>query len=141
MKMLAKQSKQPQPLSGNDLVKHLFHGTKDNEPSKIYSSEEGLDLRYSNDGLNGYGIYFADNAKYSDDYAHKIPGTQHKQMFLCLVLTGESANFGGGRGVRFPPFKPGSHTERYDSINNGNGGHFIIYDNLKQYPGYVITYQ
>ena len=61
-------------------------------------------------------------------------------MILCLVLTGESAGFGGGHGVKFPPFKPNSYTERYDSINNGAGGHFIIYDNLKQYPGYVITY-
>ena len=60
------------------MVKHLFHGTKVNEPSKIYSSEDGLDLRFSNDGLNGYGIYFADNAKYSDDYAHKMAGSAFK---------------------------------------------------------------
>jgi hypothetical protein len=122
------------------LVKHLFHGTKSNEPSKIYASEDGLDMRYSNDGLNGYGVYFADNAKYSNDYAHIIQGSNFKQMFLCLVLTGESAGFGGGRGVRMPPYKPNSETERYDSINNGTGGHYIIYDNLKSYPGYVITY-
>ena len=140
MKMLGKQLNQPNSLTAIELVKHLFHGTKDNDPSKVYATEEGLDLRYSKDGLNGYGIYFADNAKYSDDYAHKIPGSSQKQMILCLVLTGESAGFGGGHGVKFPPFKPNSHTERYDSINNGTGGHFIIYDNLKQYPGYVITY-
>jgi hypothetical protein len=108
IRMLAKQNNQPMPLTANNLVKHLFHGTKDTEPSKVYSSEEGLDMRFSKDGLNGYGIYFADNAKYSDDYAHKIVGSNLKQMFLCIVLTGESASFGGGNGVRMPPLKPGS---------------------------------
>lgn len=127
-------------MTAEDLVKHLFHGTKDSEPSKVYQSEEGLDMRFSKDGLNGFGVYFADNSKYSHDYAHKIQGSNYKQMFLCLVLTGESANFGGGRGVKFPPYKPHSQTERFDSINNGSGGHFIIYDNLKSYPGYLITY-
>ena len=29
---------------------------------------------------------------------------------------------------------------RYDSISNGEGGHYIVYDNDKSYPGYLITY-
>lgn len=61
-------------------------------------------------------------------------------MLVCLVLTGDSANFGGGRGVKVPPLKPSSVIERYDSINTGSGGHYIVYDNLKAYPGYLITY-
>ena len=28
----------------------------------------------------------------------------------------------------------------YDSINTGDGGHFIVYENNKAYPGYLITY-
>jgi Poly(ADP-ribose) polymerase catalytic domain len=89
-----------------ELMRHLFHGTKVNHPSKIYSTEDGMDMRYSNDGLNGFGLYFADNAKYSDDYAHKVQGYDgEKQMFLCLVLTGLSAEFGGGHGVRMPPLR------------------------------------
>ena len=59
---------------------------------------------------------------------------------LCLVLTGESTISGGGREVRMPPLKPGKNEGRYDSINNGTIGHYIIYDNLKTYPGYIITY-
>jgi len=62
-------------------------------------------MRFSNDGLNGYGIYFADNAKYSHDYCHSLGN--EKQMLVCLVLTGDSANFGGGRGVRMPPARAG----------------------------------
>ena len=60
-------------------------------------------------------------------------------MLLSLVLVGESTSTGGARGVRVPPHKIGS-SERYDSINNGSGGHYVIYDNLKSYPGYLITY-
>jgi hypothetical protein len=61
-------------------------------------------------------------------------------MFLCLVLTGESSDKGGGRGVKKPPFMDHRPGESYDSINNGAGGHFIVYDNVKSYPGYLITY-
>ena len=95
-------------------------------------------MRFSADGLNGYGIYFADNSQYSNDYCSWKAGS--KQMLVCLVLTGDSANFGGGRGVKVPPLKPSSVIERYDSINTGSGGHYIVYDNLKAYPGYLITY-
>lgn len=47
------------------LMKHLFHGTGYVAPKVIYSNEDGLDMRYSSNGLNGYGIYFADNSQYS----------------------------------------------------------------------------
>ena len=45
MKMLGKQQNQPNSLSANKLVKHLFYGTKDSDPSKVYASEDGLDFR------------------------------------------------------------------------------------------------
>lgn len=52
-----------------DLVAHLFHGTRGTDPTLIYSSEVGFDIRFSNNGANGYAIYFADNAHYSRGYA------------------------------------------------------------------------
>ncbi len=61
-------------------------------------------------------------------------------MFMCLVIVGESTNSGGGPNTKMPPEMPGRPGEKFDSINNGNGGHFIVYDNNKSYPGYVITY-
>ena len=30
---------------------------------------------------------------------------------------------------------------RYDSINNGDGGHYIVFENEKTYPGYLITFK
>lgn len=61
-------------------------------------------------------------------------------MFLALVLVGETVALNPGQ-YNLPPNKPGSQTERYDSINNAGAGHYIIYDNNKSYPGYLITYR
>ena len=61
-------------------------------------------------------------------------------MFMCLVLVGDSVTRSGGH-YKMPPNKPGSKVDRYDSINNGPEGHYIIYDNAKAYPGYLITYK
>ncbi len=61
-------------------------------------------------------------------------------MFMCLVLTGLSSSVGGGRNAKQPPPIAGRQGELYDSFNNGAGGHYIIYDNQKSYPGYLITY-
>ena len=69
------------------MMRHLFHGTRQTDPSLIYQSEEGFDIRFSANGLAGYGIYFADNSKYSNDYVWK--GAEGKQMFMALVLIGE----------------------------------------------------
>jgi hypothetical protein len=55
-----------------DIMKHLFHGTKATDPKLIYESEDGLDIRFSNAGAYGNGIYFANNSAYSNNYAHPI---------------------------------------------------------------------
>lgn len=46
----------------NDIMKHLFHGTRAADPKLIYASEEGMDFRFSNAGAYGNGIYFANNS-------------------------------------------------------------------------------
>jgi hypothetical protein len=126
-------------LKITSMLKHLFHGTRDTNPKLIYGTEDGLDIRFSNPGAYGTGIYFADNSSYSHSYHHPT-GKGECQMIYALVLVGESVTLQPGQ-YRIPPNKKHSTTERYDSINNGNGGHYIIYDNVKCYPGYVITYK
>lgn len=78
-----------------DLMKHLFHGTRETAPKLIYSSEDGLDIRFSNAGAFGTGIYFADNAAYSHTYAHTTQKGEF-QMFLSLVLVGETVALQSG---------------------------------------------
>ena len=110
-------------------MKHLFHGSRGTDPKLIYGSEDGLDIRFSNAGAFGNGIYFANNSHYSSAYASPLAGGNGRefQMFVCLVLQGDSVQVANGQ-YRIPPLKNGSQTERYDSINNGPGGHTIIYD-------------
>lgn len=45
-----------------DIMKHLFHGTRATDPQQIYTTEDGFDIRFSNAGAYGTGIYFADNS-------------------------------------------------------------------------------
>ena len=68
----------------------LWHGTKLNKPSLFYEGEEGFDIKYSNQGMWGKGIYFAENASYSLKYCHKDdPEKKIKGMFFALVNLGK----------------------------------------------------
>ena len=55
-------------------------------------------MRYANlGGAFGAGIYFADTAAYSISYVHPVPGQHNvKQLLLCFVIVGDSAQVGGG---------------------------------------------
>ena len=123
-----------------ELVKLLFHGTKDTNPTEILSSEYGLDNRFAKAGLYGTGIYFADNAHYCYTYKHNI-NYHTSQMLVCFVITGESVQLTNqDKSLHVPPFKDMANKIRYDSVRNDNGSHYIIYDYNKQYPGYLITF-
>ncbi len=61
----------------NKLLRVLWHGTSTFDPLIIAQSEAGLDMRYAKlTGRYGAGIYFADTAKYSIDYAHAVAGNE-----------------------------------------------------------------
>ena len=65
--------KKYQNKTTNDIMKHLFHGCNQVDPKLIYSSEDGLDIRFANAGAFGQAIYFANNSGYSHSFTHKIP--------------------------------------------------------------------
>lgn len=52
-------------------TKWLYHGTRDLDPKLIYKSEEGLDLRFSNKGMWGHGVYLAVKSDISDRFSHQ----------------------------------------------------------------------
>jgi hypothetical protein len=56
--------------NGQAIELQLFHGTRSNDPYLIYNGEVGFDMRFSSTGMWGIGIYFAQNASYSDGYAY-----------------------------------------------------------------------
>ena len=70
------------------MFRYLFHGTLNTDPMQIYNSEDGLDFRFSREGLMGQGTYFAEDPAYSHLYSYKIEDSPLCQMFLCIVNLG-----------------------------------------------------
>jgi hypothetical protein len=70
----------------------LWHGTRKSKPSLFYKGEEGFDIKYSNNGMWGKGIYFAENARYSDEGYFHDHGNKVKGMFFALVNLGRVAD-------------------------------------------------
>jgi hypothetical protein len=57
----------------DELVKFLFHGSKQTDPEMIYNGEDGFDMRFANlHGAYGAGTYFAPLASTSHSYTHPV---------------------------------------------------------------------
>ena len=84
--------------------KDLFHGTSITPPVEVYQSEHGFDFRLAHmSRCWGTGSYFTPSAKYADKYAHKVPGSTHKQLLLAKVLTGQTCLWPQEPTLRRPP--------------------------------------
>jgi Poly(ADP-ribose) polymerase catalytic domain len=124
--------------------------------------QKGFNPNYSAPGLWGHGTYFARSAAYSNMFAHHLPATGERQLFLCLVLLGKPYDCGmqEQHSWREPPVLPttaaasaaagsGGATssstvaERYDSVHAVTQGHniFVTYDQKAVYPEYLVTYK
>ena len=60
---------------------------------------------------------------------------------MSLVLTGVSTLKSLGKKNIMAPAMEENPNLRYDSINNEDDGHYIVFENEKTYPGYLITYK
>lgn len=95
--------------------------------------------------LSGTGAYFAEKASYSDDgFVHQTKNGE-RQLFLAMVLTGKSKDFGTNTetDLKRPPVLP-SGGGIYDSVKGGpHSGSlmYVVYDTAKSYPAYLITYK
>uniref|UniRef100_A0A6B2LD09 Poly [ADP-ribose] polymerase n=1 Tax=Arcella intermedia TaxID=1963864 RepID=A0A6B2LD09_9EUKA len=124
---------------------YLFHGTSKTDPSLIYASDTGFDMRYCTSGMWGIAIYFAVNASYSTNYCYTTP-TGEKQMFLAQVLVGEDYATLPDNKLKKPPLKQvdsGGIRQDYDSVSGetGNSKVYMIYENGRAYPKYLISYK
>ena len=103
-------AKQPGAGIGNELW--LLHGTRSNDPEKIWSDHAGVDFRLSNSsgGLFGRAAYFAEKSAYSDVYAYTVPTAPHTaQMFVVRVAAGKIEQKPPGP---YPRPSPGYHSIR-----------------------------
>uniref|UniRef100_A0A3B5LQL8 Uncharacterized protein n=1 Tax=Xiphophorus couchianus TaxID=32473 RepID=A0A3B5LQL8_9TELE len=135
------QKEQMQKRNGGKLVnqQYLFHGTDESLVDAI--CEQNFDWRMC--GVHGTaygkGSYFARDATYSDRYS-RVGGSRTKNMFVALVLVGESTT-GSSNYVRPPP-KAGSKA-LYDSCVNStsNPSIYVIFEKQQIYPEYLIKYR
>lgn len=105
----------------------------------------GFSINYASDnGFWGRALYFAVNAKYSNDgYVFKLPSGE-KQLFLVEVLIGDSVTLPISRDANNPlrdtPNKPDGTP--YDSVHGNTNGSdvYMVYHSCKAYPRYLVTY-
>jgi hypothetical protein len=139
--------KQKYVLSGEDItwVRALFHGTGATPPEKIYTSEIGFMQQLSGVGTYGRGTYFAWDARYSDSRAFRT-SEGNKQLILAQVITAKEYRcLQPDTSLTTTPYLPNSTTERFDSLRgkagNGVDDIWVVYENTRAYPSYLITYQ
>ena len=122
----------------------LWHGSKNTDPLTLvdnYSS--ALSTQFAEKGMWGNGIYFAENASYSNSYAFKKTFSNTKYLLLCKVFVGDAIELMPDSNLRMPPFKDEAKKIRYDSVKGVTGGSVIyaIYGDDRNYPFYVVEYE
>lgn len=146
--------KELQTLKGKNVNERwLYHGTSSTDPEKIYNGEYGFDIRFSQKGMWGIGIYFAVNASYSKNgYAHNN-NDGSKCIFYCRVLLGDVIQLQSDNSLRIPPLKDSNNlnsssnklftNERYNTVGGFTNGSqvYIIYENSRAYPQYLINFK
>ncbi len=126
----------------------LWHGTRGCEPSIIYS-KDGFNVNYAQDGEGswGDGIYFAENAVYScsERFSFEVPGQENQyEVLFADVIIGLDCDLVGktNKYLLEPPPIYGTN-DRYDSVRGKRKGGdiYIVYKNVKTYPGLLVRYE
>jgi len=126
---------------GNSTSKLLFHGTRQTDPALIYEGkEEGFDMRFANTGFFGTGIYFHEKASYSHGYRYSTYSST-SSMFIAEVLIGEIYKSPTNSSLKMPPFKNETKKIRYDCVKADYDEMYIIYNNMRAYPSYLLEYR
>ena len=119
----------------------LKHGTGQTNPGVLVDSDCGVDQRYvAGRCMYGYGSYFAEDTKYSDNgYVYNTAGGK-KQMFLCRVTAGKVdqrlQSTAVEQSLKHP--KAGHHSVR--GPVRGQMQAYIVYQLYRAYPEYLIEY-
>lgn len=112
---------------------YMFHGSQ----NKAYDTilDTGFDISFSKStGLLGKGIYFAQNASYSDGFACSIRTDQGPVgiMLICRVVLGTKID-AGTTGIISLPI--GVHSV------SGTGDIYAVFNNFQAYPEFIVYYQ
>ena len=120
----------------------VWHGTSKHDPATIFRDEQdGFMMQHCVKGMWGRGLYFAENASYSDRYSHELGDTDERCFLLAKLLVGDSVHImPNDSSLAMCPDKPDGG--RYDTVTGETRGSkvFIIYENGRAYPEYLVTY-
>ena len=112
-------------------IKWLFHGSSD----KVYDSvlKTGFDIDFAAPtGILGKGIYFAEEASYSNSYGRMTTTNIGKinHLLYCKVNLGKTDE--GHTGMTKPP-------QGFDGVHS-NHKTYCVFDNYQGIPQYIIYY-
>ena len=96
----------------------------------------------------GHAIYLSSSALYTDGCAHNT-GSGEKEIIVLKALIGDSYDYGTERKreLRVPPVKMGLQQSivnvKYDSTSaiTRNTIIYMIYENYRTYPLYIVRYK
>ncbi len=118
---------------GGDII-YLWHGTSN--PDEVINDSVGFRINYAKDeGLYGRGLYFAQDASYSNNYGVVDKESKRGKLFLSKVLLGNILD-------QPIPTKFKSCPKDYHSVRgmSKNETIFILYDHSRAYPEYFVEY-
>jgi hypothetical protein len=110
----------------------VWHGTNLTDPQKIYQGEEGFDTKFSQSGMWGRGIYFAEKSSYSDKYAFKFKNGD-RGMFLALVNLGSEIFVEYNENSTRKMIEPLGDNDSIKGFTNESNV-YVVYANKKAYP-------
>lgn len=138
----------------------VWHGTSSLNPDVIYKDQQdGFMINYSQQGLYGRGIYFADKFSYSDCYSYRVDSVstpdssdsfqEDRELFLVKLLVGKNVTIDHAQDDSFcrslvtPPEMHEMGGLKYDTVT-GKGDCdtkiHVVYENGRAFPQYLIRY-
>ena len=117
----------------------VFHGTRSMDIMKFVYTE-GFRKEFNKSAAVGKGTYFARDASYSaSSYAAKHKGLLC--IFQCKVIMGEW--YKGDSKYQLTTWPKKSNGLIYDSLvnNTNNPSVFVIHDNVRAYPMFIIHFK
>ena len=135
-------------LSASVNETHLFHGTQRKWANLIVS--QGMDERVCSWGLNGAGLYFAENSSKSDEYMTE-DADGLCDLFICRVLMGAphirtTRTTEEEQAARRPPCVEGHVSCKEEHVSTDSilaelqnkPREFVVYDRSRVYPEYLV---
>lgn len=138
-----------------------WHGTSCLNPDVVYNdNHDGFMMQYSQQGLYGRGLYFAERFEYSDCYSYRVNAArlpqgsvrqvgEDREIFLVKLLVGQAAvmnHLDKGEECRklvAAPENPNTDGLRFDTVSGtaiDQTKIHTVYENGRAYPSYLIRY-